>query len=123
MVIECIVIIGFFIIMEIVFLRTHHKPWALAMLPLGIVPLAFVILELVFKRLLQAELTVMGGVVVITVAVAIEATLLGFCSSLIESKRSKASYISISNTFNLALAIILILNILYRGGVLSAILN
>lgn len=122
MVVECIVIIGVFVLMDVIFLRTHHKAWALALLPLGIVPLANVILELVVKLLLHIEVPVFGGILVLTVAVAVEATLLGFCSSLIESKRSKASFISISNTFNIALAIILILNILERADMLSTIM-
>lgn len=121
MVVECIVIIGVFILMEVIFLRTHHKAWALAMLPLGIVPLTNIVLELMVKRLFHAELTVFGGVLVLTIAVAVESALLGFCSSLIESKRSKASYISVSNTFNIALALILIHNILVRADAISAI--
>lgn len=121
MFIECIVIIGVFMLMEVVFLRTNHKAWALAMLPLGIVPLADIVLELVVMRLFHTYVTVFGGVLVLTIAVAVEAALLGFCSSLIESKRSKASYISVSNVFNIALALILIHNILVRADVLTAI--
>ncbi|MCH5196588.1 MAG: hypothetical protein J1F04_00560 [Oscillospiraceae bacterium] len=112
MVIECIVIIGVFVLMEIAFLKSRHKVWALAVLPLGIVPLTNIVIELLVKKLFHAEITDFVGVLVLTIAVAVEAALLGFCSSLIESKRSKASFISISNTFNIALAIILIHNIL-----------
>ncbi|MCH5203504.1 MAG: hypothetical protein J1F03_02090 [Oscillospiraceae bacterium] len=115
MFIECIVIIGVFMLMEVVFLKTHHKVWALAMLPLGIVPLANIVLEVVVKRLFHADITVFGEVLILTIAVAVEAALLGFCSSLIESKRSKASYVSISNVFNIALALIFIHNILVRA--------
>ena len=112
MVIECIVIIGIFMLIEVIFLRTHHKAWALAVLPLGIVPLANVVLELLVKKLFHAEISDFGGVLVLTVAVAVEAALLGLSSSFIESKRSKGSFIAISNVFNIALALILIHNIL-----------
>lgn len=121
MVVECLVIIGVFVLMEVIFLRTHHKAWAVAMLPLGIVPLTDIVLELVIKVLFHAEVTVLGGVVTLMIAVAVSAAALGFCSSLIESKRSKASYITISNTFNIALAIILINDIFVRSDNLSAI--
>lgn len=120
MIVECIVIIGIFALIEVVFLRTHHKAWALAMLPLGIVPMTEIVIEVVMKGLFHAEVTLFGGILAQTVAVAVSAALLGFCSSLIESKRSKASYISISNTFNIALAVILIHNMLVRADVLSA---
>lgn len=121
MVVECFVIIGVFVLMEVIFLRTHHKAWAVAMLPLGIVPLTDIVLELVIKVLFHAEVTVLGGVVALMIAVAVSAAALGFCSSLIESKRSKASYITISNTFNIVLAIILINDIFVRSDNLSAI--
>ncbi len=121
MVIECIVIIGVFLLMGLVFLRTNHKSWFLAILPLGILPLTNVLLELVVKRLFHAQITVLGEILILVGAVAVEAALLGFCSSIIESKRSKASYISISNAFNVALACILILDLLFRANVLSAI--
>ena len=121
MVIECVVIIGVFVLMEIIFLRTHHKEWALAMLPLGIVPLTDIVLEVVVKGIFHAEVTVFGGILALTIAVAVEAAFLGFCSSIIVNKRSKATYLSISNAFNIALAAILIYNILVRADVISAV--
>ena len=121
MIVESIVIIGVFLLIEMIFLKTHHKAWAVAMLPLAIVPLTNIVLELVVKKLIQAEVTVLGSIISLTIAVAVEASFLGFCSSLIESKRSKATYLSISNAFNIALAIILIYNILVRADVLSAV--
>ncbi len=112
MAIECIVITGIFFLFVIVFFRSKRKEWAIATLPLTLVPLTDVVLELVLARIFKIEVTAFGGILALVIAVAASAAWVGAAAGSLKHKRTKATYIGISNAFNIALAAILINDIL-----------
>lgn len=112
MAIECCVITGIFVLFVIVFFRSKRKEWAIATLPLTLVPLTDFVLELVVARMLKVEVTAFGGILALVIAVAFSAAWIGAAASPLKHKRTKATYIGIANAFNIALAAILINDIL-----------
>lgn len=107
MAIECIVITGIFFLFVIIFFRSKRKEWAIATLPL-----TDVVLEFVLARIFKVEVTVFGGILALVIAVAASAAWVGAAAGALKHKRTKATYIGISNAFNIALAAILINDIL-----------
>ena len=112
MAIECGAITGVFLLFVLVFYKTKRKEWVLATLPLMLVPLTDFVLEQVVVRMLKVEVTAFGGILTLVIAVAASAAWIGGASGLLKHKRTKATYIGISNAFNVALAAILINDIL-----------
>lgn len=112
MAIECGVITGIFVLFVIIFFRSKRKEWAIATLPLTLVPLTDFVLELVIVRMLKVEVTAFGGILALVIAVAFSAAWIGAAAGTLKHKRTKATYIGISNAFNIALAAILINDIL-----------
>lgn len=123
MAIECGVITGVFALIVIIFFKSERKEWAIATLPLALVPFTDFMLELVVVRMLKAEITVFGGILTLLIAVAASAAWIGGASGLLKHKRTKATYIGISNAFNVALAAILINDILADAQELNALIR
>lgn len=123
MAIECGAITGIFILFVIIFFRTKRKEWALATLPLLIVPLSDFVLEILIVKAFKIEVTAFGGILVLVIAVAISAAWIGAAAGLLKHKRTKATYIGISNAFNVALAAILINDILITAGQLESLIK
>lgn len=122
MAIECIVITGIFILFVIVFFRSKRKEWAIATLPLTLVPFTDFVLELIVARWFKVEVTAFGGILSLLIAVAVSAAWVGAAAGSLKHKRTKATYIGISNAFNIALAAILINDILVSAGKLEALI-
>lgn len=112
MLIECVVITGFILSMALAFFLKKRKSWALATLPLTIVPLAELLMAWLFVRVFKFEISIYWGVFGLMCAVAVSCVWIGIAAGTLEHKSSKATYIGISNTFNIALAAILIRDIL-----------
>ena len=114
--IECVVIAGMFVLFIAVFLCTKRRQWAWATLPLLLVPLTDITVELLLIKALNVEVTAFGAILALVIAVAISAAWIGFLAGHLDHKRYKASYISITNLFNVALAAIVISNILSKAA-------
>ena len=110
--IECTVIAGFFILIIATFFFTKRRQWALATLPLLLVPLTDITVELLLIKALNVEVTAFGAILALVIAVAISAAWIGFLAGHLDHKRYKASYIGITNLFNVALTAIIISHIL-----------
>lgn len=123
MAIECGVITGVFALFVIIFFKSKRKEWAIATLPLALVPFTDFLLELVVVRMMKIEVTVFGGILTLLIAVAASAAWIGGASGLLKHKRTKATYIGISNAFNVALAAILINDILADAQELNALIR
>lgn len=108
MAIECGVITVLFVLIAVIFFRRKQKEWALAVLPLMLVPLTDFLLELLIIRVMKVEVDVFGGVLALLIAVAVSAAWIGAASQNLKSKKTGATYIAITNVFNVALAAILI---------------
>lgn len=110
--IECSVIAGFFILIIATFFFTKRRQWAWATLPLLLVPLTDIALEFLIAKAFKVEVTDFGAVLALIIAVAISAAWVGFLAGHLDHKRYKASYIGITNLFNVALTAIIISHIL-----------
>ncbi len=114
--IECAVISGLFLIFIAVFLCTKRRQWAWATLPLLLVPLTDFMIEYMLKKAFNIDVTVFGGILALVIAVAVSAAWVGFFAGRLDHKRYKATYIGITNLFNVALAAIVIGNILSKAA-------
>lgn len=120
--VECGVIAGFFFLMAIIFIRSKHKEWAWATLPMILVPLVDFVLETVVVSMLKFNVNVFGGVVAMIIAVAVAAAWIGVVSQNLKSKKTSITYIGISNAFNVALTAIIVGSMLEKSGVLSPLI-
>lgn len=120
--IECGAITGIFLLFVIIFFRSKRKEWAIATFPLMLVPVTDFVLELIVVRMLHVEVTAFGGILTLLIAVAASAAWVGAAAGLLKHKRTKATYIAISNAFNIALAAILINDILITAGKLESLI-
>lgn len=123
MAIECAVITGFFILMSIIFLRSRHKEWALATLPMTLVPLTDFVLEIVVISSMHVNVNVYAGVLAIIIAVAISAAWIGVTSQILKSKKTSLTYVGISNAFNVVLAAIIVNAMLKKSGVIDLFID
>ena len=114
--VECAVIAGLFILFFLIFICTKRRQWAWATLPLLLVPLTDITVELLLIKALNVEVTALGAILALVIAVAISAVWIGFLAGHLDHKRYNASYISITNLFNVALAAIVISNILSKAA-------
>ena len=96
--IECAAIAGIFLLMSVIFLRRRRIQWLWADAVVGIV--------------LKVTINDSAGVVVLISAVAISCVWLGLVSNGFTDRKTRVTYISIANSFNVALAIILSVDIL-----------
>ncbi len=108
MAIECGVILILFLLMSIIFFRRDHREWAFAVLPLTIVPLTEFMLILIIEQILHRQIDLFWGVLALVIAVAVSAIFLVIASGKLKSKKKSVTYITIANLFNVALAAILI---------------
>ena len=115
MAVECAVISGIFLLMSVIFWRRHRIQWVWATLPLMLVPLSYFVTISVISHLMDIDVNVLAVVVVLIAAVGISCVWLGFVSNGFKSKKTRVSYITIANLFNIALALILSVNVLQHG--------
>ena len=123
MAIECGAITGIFLLFVIIFFRSKRKEWAIATFPLMLVPITDFVLEIIVVRMLNVQVTAFGGILTLLIAVAASAAWVGAAAGLLKHKRTKATYIGISNAFNIALAAILINDILITAGKLESLIE
>lgn len=126
MAVECGVIACIFVLFVFIFFRREHREWAIATLPLILLPLADFVLEMVVIKMMKVEVTAFAAILVLVIAVAASAAWIGAASHALKAKHSKrtsATFIGISNVFNIALAAILINDILLRAEELEAIMR
>lgn len=112
MAIECGVITGIFITFAIIFFRSHHKEWAFATLPLTLVPFTEFVMVALFVNVFDMSVSIYWGIFALMAAVAISCAWIGFVSNGLKSRRTRITYTSIANGFNVLLAAILINSIL-----------
>ena len=115
MAIECAVIAGIFLLMSLIFWRTHRMQWVWATLPLMPVPLSYFVTVTVVSHLMDIDVNVLTVVIVLIASVGISCVWLGFVSNGFKNKKTRVSYITIANMFNLALALILSVNVLQHA--------
>ena len=126
MAVECGVIAGIFLMIVLIYFRRGHSEWAIVTLPLTLLPLTDFVVELVLIKMFKVQVTAFGAILSLVIAVAASAAWIGVASNTLRAKHNKrtaATFIGISNVFNVALAAILILDILSRADKLEAIIH
>lgn len=123
MAIECVAITIILWLFVISFVHRGHKTWALATLPLILVPFTDAVLEFVVIKMMNVNVTAFGGILTLFIAVAVSAAWIGASAGMLKKKRVGGTYIGISNAFNIALAAILINSILNEAGELESFLT
>lgn len=126
MAVECGVIAGIFLLFSMIFFIRKHTEWAIATLPLILLPLSDFVVELVLIKIFKAEVTAFGAIFTLVISVAASAAWIGAASAGLRTKHSKSTagtFIAISNLFNIALAAILIGDILMRAEKLEAVIR
>ncbi len=123
MAVECAVVAGFFVLMAIIFIRSKHKEWAWATLPMTLVPLTDFILEAVVISSMNVNVNVFAGVLTIIIAVAVSAAWIGVASQILKSKKTSLTYVGISNAFNVVLSAIIVNAMLEKSGVLNLFID
>lgn len=115
MAIECGVILTLFLLMSIIFFRRDRREWAFAVLPLTVVPLTEFVLIMIIEEMLHRQLDLFWGILALVIAVAVSAVWIVAVSSKLKSKRNSATYVIITNLFNIALAAILINTLILKS--------
>lgn len=110
--IECAAIAGIFLLMSLIFLRRRRIQWMWATLPLTLVPFAYFVTYAVIGKMMKLQINDIAGIVVLIAAVAVSCVWLGLVSNGFSDRKTRVTYIGIANTFNVALAIILSVDIL-----------
>lgn len=126
MAVECGVIAGIFLLLVLIYFRRGHSEWAIVTLPLILLPLTDFVVEMVMIKMFKVQVTAFGAMLSLVIAVAASAAWIGAASSKLKAKhnrRTAATFIGISNVFNVALAAILIMDILSRAEKLEAIIK
>lgn len=123
MVVEIAVVAGFFLLMSMIFARGGHKDWAFATLPMILVPLVYVVLEVIVISLIGVNVNIFAGTFTMIVAVVASAAWIGVVSHSLKSKRTSLTYVAISNAFNIALTAIIVSSMLEKSGVFKFLLS
>lgn len=110
--IECAVIAGIFLLMSMIFWRRRRIQWLWANLPLTLVPLSYFVTYAVVGKMFKVEISDIAGVIVLIAAVAISCVWLGLVSNGFTDRKTRITYIGIANSFNVALSVILSVDIL-----------
>ena len=125
MAVECGVIAGIFLLLALIYLRRGHTEWTIVTLPLMLLPITDFVVEFVLIKLFKVQVSAFGAILALVIAVAASAAWIGAASAALKAKHSRrtaATFIGISNVFNIALAAILIMDILSRAEKLEAII-
>ncbi len=109
--------------MAIIFIRSKHKEWAWATLPMTLVPLTDFILEIVVISSMHVNVNVFAGVLTIIIAVAVSAAWIGVVSQILKSKKTSLTYVGISNAFNVVLSAIIVNAMLEKSGVMELFID
>ncbi|MDE7230407.1 MAG: hypothetical protein K2N56_07990 [Oscillospiraceae bacterium] len=114
MAIECGVISTLFLLMAIIFFRRKHTKWAIAVLPLTLVPLTEFVFAFIVEQIMKKEIDVFGNILALVIAVAAAAVWIAIAAIKLKSKKTIVTYITITNLFNIALSAILINDLVQR---------
>ncbi len=114
MAIECGVITSILVIVTVAFFKNKHKSWGLATLPLMLVPMTDFVMEILFVKAFDMNISIYWGIFALVAAVAVSCAWIGFAANSLKAKKTKLSYIIIANLFNVLLTAILINNILSK---------
>ena len=107
---ECLVIALIIGILSIVFFRAKRKNWALAAMPLGIVPLISGVVLYSAEHFFKIEYTFVLPMTLIVFSLVVSCIWIGIASAiLIKTKKMRVYYLVVSVAFVLVLSIIMLI--------------
>lgn len=108
---ECAVITLLLLFAAFALVRAKRKKWAVATLPLAVVPFVNVTAKLFSEKLLSIGYTFVVALIVIAVAMVISCTWIGFLTAtLLQKRKYRFSYLGGCIAFNLLLTVILLMD-------------
>ncbi len=108
MAIECGVITALLVVIMIVFLRKKRKEWAIATIPLMLVPFTEFVADFLLWQLFNIQVSVFVRLIMLVIAMAVSCVWVGISSNSFKNKKVRVSYIVVCNIFDILLGIILI---------------
>lgn len=117
MLVESIAISMILVVMLFVFLRSHHRKYAIGTVPMLIVPVLNVLTAVLADTLqLNISKDILAAVIVFGLAVAVAA--IGMLCTMVKSRKAKYAYLFLSGGFTTLLTVIFIGNI-YMPQIIS----
>lgn len=123
MAIECGVITALLIVIMVVFLRKKRIPWAIATIPLMLVPFTEFVMDFLLWQLFSVQVSVFVRLIALLVAMAASCVWVGMSSMSFKSKKVRISYIAVCNIFDILLGIILIHYIIDEVPILHSLVQ
>ncbi|MCH5199859.1 MAG: hypothetical protein J1F60_02775 [Oscillospiraceae bacterium] len=108
---ECAVITVLLLFAAFALIRYKRRKWAIATLPLTVVPFVNVMAYMICKELLGIDYTFFASLVVIMTAMVVSCTWIGFLTAtLLQKRKLRTAYFMGCIAFNILLAVILLLD-------------
>lgn len=108
---ECAVITVLLLFAAFALIRAKRRKWAIATLPLAVMPFVNVMAKMISEELLGIEYTFVVALIVIMTAVVISCTWIGFLTAtLLQKRKYRTAYLMGCFAFNILLAVILLLD-------------
>lgn len=108
---ECAVITALLLFAVFALIRVKRKKWAIATLPLAIMPFANFAAYMVSMEIPGINYTFVAALIVIAIATVISCTWIGFLTAtLLQKRKYRGSYLAGCIAFNILLAVILLMD-------------
>lgn len=108
---ECAVITVLLLFAAFALIRAKRRKWAIATLPLAVMPFVNVMAYIISMELLGIGYTFVVALIVIAVAMIISCTWIGFLTAtLLQKRKYRGSYLAGCIAFNILLAVILLID-------------
>lgn len=106
---ECIIITILLIFAILAMLRYKRKRWAIAILPLLVLPVVSSVAGVVSEYILGVEFNFIGAVITIMTAMIVSCTWIGFLTAtLLQRRKTRTSYMIVCIAFDVILAAVLL---------------
>lgn len=108
---ECAVITVLLLFAAFALMRAKRRKWAIATLPLAVMPFVNVMAKMVTEELLGVGYTFVVALIVIATAMIISCTWIGFLTAtLLQKRKYRMTYLTGCIAFNILLSVILLLD-------------
>ena len=106
---ECAVITVLLLFAAFAMMRAKRRKWAIATLPLAVMPFVNVMAKVISDDILAIEYTFIVALIVIAIATVISCTWIGYLTAtLLQKRKYRTSYLAGCIAFNILLAVILL---------------
>ena len=108
---ECAVITVLLLFAAFALMRAKRRKWAIATLPLAVMPFVNVMAKVVSEEILGIGYTFIVALIVIATAMVVSCTWIGFLTAtLLQKRKYRTTYMAGCIAFNILLSVILLLD-------------